>query len=280
MRNATFSDLRPSPIAGSWYPSDPTELKAEIQSYLKKAPFPAFDGEVVSLIVPHAGHIYSGFTAAHAFKALDGCHYDKVVLVAPSHHAYRSALLTTGHQAYWTPLGAIPVDYASLESLNLPIEPVRDDQEHSLEIELPFLQTLLPKGFDLLPIVMLDQSERTAQSLGQALARWVSSLSAQKKVLLIASSDLSHFHPERQANLLDSQIINALESMDPAELYRGGQTGRGEACGLGPMVAILTASGLLGANQLTITDYRTSATVNHDHRSVVGYVSAVITKPV
>ncbi|NLW73001.1 MAG: AmmeMemoRadiSam system protein B [Chloroflexi bacterium] len=279
MQNATFSDLRPSPIAGSWYSSDPAELKADIQGYFKKAPSPAFGGEVVSLIVPHAGHVYSGLTAAHAFKALDGRHYDKVVLVAPSHHAYRSALLTTGHQAYWTPLGAIPVDHTSLESLELPIEPVRHDQEHSLEIELPFLQTLLPQGFDLLPIVMLEQSEITAQSLGQALAQWANSLSGQKRVLLVASSDLSHFHSESQANLLDGQIINALKTMDPAELHRVARLGKGEACGLGPMAAILTASGLLGANHLTITDYRTSAAVNHDHRSVVGYVSAVITKP-
>ena len=83
MQNATFSDLRPSPIAGSWYSPDPRNFKADIQGYFKKAPSPAFGGEVVSLIVPHAGHVYSGLTAAHAFKALDGRHYDKVVLVAP-----------------------------------------------------------------------------------------------------------------------------------------------------------------------------------------------------
>jgi len=279
MQKKMFADLRPSPIAGSWYSGDAFELEAEISSYLGRASLPNLHGEVVSLIVPHAGHVYSGLTAAHAFKAIEGKHFQRVVILAPSHHSYHAPLLTTGHEAYSTPLGAVPVDRDALDALGLDITAVRNDREHSLEIELPFLQVLLPEGFSLVPIVVLDQSPEVTNALGEALAKWVSSLPADEKTLLIASSDLSHFHQETLANQLDKQIIDALKDMDVAKLNRVARQGTGEACGLGPMAAILTASKKLGADRLTVADYRTSAAVNHDTSSVVGYVSAVLTKP-
>ena len=278
MQKKPLTDLRPSPIAGSWYSGDPAELEADIREFLDQASQPNLDGEVVSLIVPHAGHIYSGLTAAHAFKAIEGRHFQRVVIVAPSHHSYHAPLLTTGHQAYWTPLGVVPVDHEAMESLNLEITPVRNDREHSLEIELPFLQVLLPEGFSLVPIVVLDQSPEMMTELGEALAKWVRGLPADQKTLLIASSDLSHFHHETLANQLDKQIVDALADMSVAKLYQVSRQRTGEACGLGPMAAILTASKTLGADRVTISDYRTSAKVNHDTSSVVGYVSAILTK--
>ncbi len=280
MQKKPLTDLRPSPIAGSWYSDDAAELEASIRGYLDRASTPNLAGEVVSLIVPHAGHIYSGLTAAHAFKAIEGKHFHRVVIVAPSHHSYPATLLTTGHQAYWTPLGVIPVDHEALESIDLEIRPVRNDREHSLEIELPFLQVLLPDGFSLVPIVVLDQSSETMSNLGEALAKWIKSLPAGEKTLLVASSDLSHFHHESTANRLDKQIADALADMSASRLYQVARQGLGEACGLGPMAAILTASKALGADQVTIADYRTSAEVNHDKSSVVGYVSAILTRPV
>ncbi len=280
MQKKPLTDLRPSPIAGSWYSDDTAELEASIRGYLDRASTPNLAGEVVSLIVPHAGHIYSGLTAAHAFKAIEGKHFHRVVIVAPSHHSYPATLLTTGHQAYWTPLGVIPVDHEALESIDLEIRPVRNDREHSLEIELPFLQVLLPDGFSLVPIVVLDQSSETMSNLGEALAKWIKSLPAGEKTLLVASSDLSHFHHESTANRLDKQIADALAEMSASRLYQVARQGLGEACGLGPMAAILTASKALGADQVTIADYRTSAEVNHDKSSVVGYVSAILTRPV
>jgi len=280
MQKKPLTDLRPSPIAGSWYSDDAAELEASIRGYLDRASTPNLAGEVVSLIVPHAGHIYSGLTAAHAFKAIEGKHFHRVVIVAPSHHSYPAPLLTTGHQAYWTPLGVIPVDHEALESIDLEIRPVRNDREHSLEIELPFLQVLLPDGFSLVPIVVLDQSSEVMSNLGEALAKWILSLPAGERTLLVASSDLSHFHQENTANRLDKQIVEALSDMSASKLYQVARQGLGEACGLGPMAAILTASKALGADQVTIADYRTSAEVNHDKSSVVGYVSAILTRPV
>ena len=278
MQKNPLTDLRPSPIAGSWYSGDAAELEAEINDYLDRASRPRLDGEVISLIVPHAGHIYSGLTAAHAFKSVEGRHFHRVVIVAPSHHSYREPLLTTAHEAYWTPLGAVPVDHDALKSFDVEITPVRNDREHSLEIELPFLQVLMPEGFSLVPIVVLDQSPEAMFELGEALAKWVNSLPVDQKTLLIASSDLSHFHQETLANRLDKQIIDALADMSADKLFQVSRQGTGEACGLGPMSAILTASKALGADHVTIADYRTSAAINHDTNSVVGYVSAILTK--
>lgn len=271
-------DLRPSPIAGSWYAGNPRELESAIRDYLQEAAQPEVPGEVISLIVPHAGHVYSGLTAAHAFRAIEGCVYQHVIIVAPSHHSYNAPLLTTGHDAYWTPLGAIPVDREAIHSLDLEIMPVKNDREHSLEIELPFLQVLLPEVFTLLPIVVLDQSQQAMKALGKALAGWVTTLPPDEKVLLIASSDLSHFHQEQQAHQLDKGIMDALTEVSADVLFRVVQSGAGEACGFGPMAAVLTASKILGANHVMVTDYRTSAEVNHDSRSVVGYASAVLSK--
>ena len=280
MQKKPLTDLRPSPIAGSWYSGDPAELDLDIHTYLDEAALPNITGEVVSLIVPHAGHIYSGLTAAHAFKAIQGKHFHRVVIVAPSHHSNRARFLTTGHEAYWTPLGEIPVDREALANLEVEFEQVRNDREHSLEIELPFLQVVLPEGFHLVPIVVLDQSPDAMNELGQALAKWISNLPGGQKTLLVASSDLSHFHHEKIANLLDKQIVEALMEMSASKLYQAARQGTGEACGLGPMAAILIASKELGAECVTIADYRTSAAVNHDASSVVGYVSAILTKSV
>ena len=114
MKDRLYSDIRPSPIAGTWYPGDPDELTREVENYLHTAPAPAVDGEVLGFVVPHAGLIYSGFTAAHAFKALEGKSRCRVIIISPSHQRYSQPLLTSAHEAYATPLGAIPVDKHSL----------------------------------------------------------------------------------------------------------------------------------------------------------------------
>ncbi len=143
-----IADLRPSPIAGrGWYEGDPRKLARQVDEYLSQADEPELDGEVLALIAPHAGHIYSGATAGYAFRCVPGCHFDLVAVISPLHRGYpTSPLLTTAHQAYQTPLGAIPVDHQALfalakalEAPQLKLAAVAYDEEHSLEIELPFL---------------------------------------------------------------------------------------------------------------------------------------------
>lgn len=286
MKDRLYSDIRPSPIAGTWYPGDPDELTREVENYLHTAPAPAVDGEVLGFVVPHAGLIYSGFTAAHAFKALEGKSCCRVIIISPSHQRYSQPLLTSAHEAYATPLGAIPVDKHSLTMLNealesdrLTLSPMRADREHSLEIELPFLQVLLPKGFELVPIMMPDQNLRTVNALSNALLSLYENLPDPHETLMVASSDLSHFYTENQAAHLDQAVLEAMQTIDPIVLYRLAASGGGEACGLGPIATVILTSKKLGANKLTITDYRTSAAVTKDRSSVVGYASAILTKP-
>jgi AmmeMemoRadiSam system protein B len=284
MDPAELTDPRPSPIAGSWYPGKPEVLRRTIEGFLEEAILPKFTGHVLGLIVPHAGYIYSGLTAAHAFKALQGRQFARVIVISPSHQPYRQPLLTTGHDAYATPLGLVPVDHKALASLNILLQEdggpelasVRRDQEHSLEIELPFLQTTLPESFGLVPLMMVDQSASLARLLSAALVKLIRSFPQKESTLLVASSDLSHFYSERVANRLDGNLAQAVQKFDLETFYQHKQRGEMEACGLTPMATVLQTSHLLGADQVTVADYRTSAAVTGDKSSVVGYLSAVI----
>ena len=284
MDPAELSDPRPSPIAGSWYPGKAEVLRKTIESFLDEAVMPEFEGQPVGLIVPHAGYIYSGLTAAHAFKTLQGKRFTRVIVLSPSHQPYRQPLLTTAHDAYATPLGLVPVDREALRTLNsllnkdggLELASVRKDQEHSLEIELPFLQTVLPGGFKLIPLMMVDQSASMVRLSSNALVKLIRSFPPEEPTLLVASSDLSHFYSERVANRLDGNLAQAVLEFDLDSFYQHKQRGEMEACGLAPMATVLQTSHLLGADQVTIADYRTSAAVTGDKSSVVGYLSAVI----
>lgn len=286
METQQFRDIRPSPIAGTWYPGEPTELRAQVEAFLEKAAAPALSGEILGLVVPHAGLVYSGFTAAHAFKTLIGSSFTRVILLSPSHQYYREPLLTSGHEAYATPLGQVPVDREALSALGMllqvskgpDITPVRRDREHSLEIELPFLQVVLPQGFKLVPLMLVNQSMDLVSALSNALAGYLLTLPPEEKTLLVASSDLSHFYTEKQANQLDKRVLSALEAMDVFELFMLNASGKGQACGMAPILSVLRTCRNLGADKLVIADYRTSAAVTHDADSVVGYGSAVITK--
>ncbi len=286
MGTQEYADVRPSPIAGSWYPGNAAELRAQVEAFLEKATAPALSGEILGLVVPHAGLVYSGFTAAHAFKTLIGSSFTRVILLSPSHQYYREPLLTSGHEAYATPLGQVPVDREALSALGMllqvskgpDITPVRRDREHSLEIELPFLQVVLPQGFKLVPLMLVNQSMDLVSALSNALAGFMLTLPPEEKTLLVASSDLSHFYTEKQANQLDKRVLSALEAMDVFELFMLNTSGKGQACGMAPILSVLRTCRNLGADKLVIADYRTSAAVTHDADSVVGYGSAVITK--
>lgn len=284
MDHAELSDPRPSPIAGSWYPGKPEVLRKAIEGFLEQAVAPAFDGQPVGLIVPHAGYLYSGLTAAHAFKVLQGRQFARVIVLSPSHQPYRQPLLTTGHDSYATPLGLVPVDREALKKLNAllyddggpELASVRRDQEHSLEIELPFLQTILPEGFGLIPLMMVDQSASLVRLLSAALVKLIRSFPQDENTLMVASSDLSHFYSERVANRLDGNLAQAVREFELETFYRHKQQGEMEACGLAPMATVLQTCHLLGADQVSIADYRTSADVTGDRSSVVGYLSAII----
>lgn len=271
--------LRPSPIAGQWYPSDPRRLAASVDSYIQNAQLPEVPGKVVAVVAPHAGHRYSGPVAGYAFAALRGRQPDLVAVVSPMHYPAAYPILTTAHSAYDTPLGQVEVDGDMLQSLDVLLKDtlgfglasIRNDPEHSLEIELPFLQRALAGPFRLLPVMVHDASLKVTQALGQALAE---SLEGRNAVL-VASTDLSHFYPRQIADALDSEVLSRVEAMDPAGVLRVEEEGRGFACGRGALAAVMWAAQALGANQALVLHHATSGDVTGDYDQVVGYGAAV-----
>ena len=273
-------DIRPSAIAGQWYPGDPQRLSLSVDRYIHDATLPELKGEVVAIITPHAGHMYSGPVAGYAFAALQGYKPDIVAVVSPMHHPYNEPLLTTAHSAYETPLGAIPVDVEAVQMLNNLLEEelgygltrVRRDREHSLEIELPFLQRVIQSPFKLLPVMVRDQSVRVTRILGQCLAKTL----IGRNGVLVASTDLSHFYPQHIANELDEEMLRCIEAFDPEAVILAEEEGRGFACGRGALAAVLWAAKDLGADTVKLLHHATSGDVTGDTSQVVGYGAAVV----
>lgn len=275
-------NLRPSPIAGTWYEGRPEALKREIDSYLDNAKLPKLPGEVVAVIAPHAGHRYSGAVAGYAFATLRGRTPELVAVISPMHHPYPQPLITSSHDAYSTPLGTIPIDKSGIEELDaalqvdlgLGLSAIPRDPEHSLEIELPFLQRALASDFKLLPVMVRAQDPRISQGLGKALA----SVLRDKNYALVASTDLSHFYDQETANKLDREMLRQIEAFSPEGVFEAEHTGKGFACGHAAVAAVLWASKELGADKVKLLHYATSGDVSGDYSGVVGYGAAAVLK--
>lgn len=275
-----MSDLRPSPIAGTWYEGRPEVLKRKIDAYMNDAKLPELSGDVIAVIAPHAGHRYSGAVAGYAFAALRHQRPDLVAVIAPMHHPYAQPLITSSHEAYSTPLGAIPIDKQAVSELDAALQAdlgiglsaIPRDPEHSLEIELPFLQRALASDFKLLPVMVRAQDPRIAQGLGKALA----SVLRDKNYALVASTDLSHFYDQETARKLDSEMLRQIESFSPEGVFEAERTGAGFACGHAAVAAVLWASRELGADTVKLLHYATSGDVTGDYSGVVGYGAAAI----
>ncbi len=273
-------DIRPSPIAGQWYPGDVRRLSISVDRYIQDALLPDLQGEVMGVITPHAGHLYSGPVAGYAFAALRGLNPNLVAVISPMHYPYNESLLTTAHDAYETPLGVIPVDQEAVITLNKMLEQelgfglssIRRDPEHSLEIELPFLQRVIETEFELLPVMVRDQGRHVTRVLGQCLASTLRDCNA----VVVASTDLSHFYPLEIANQLDAEMLRCIETFDPEQVIQAEEQGRGFACGRGALAAVLWAAKDLGGNQVKVLKHATSGEVTGDNTQVVGYGAAVI----
>jgi len=291
----TTLDVRPSPIAGRWYEGNPKALSQSIDKFLDEAKLPELDGEVVGVIAPHAGHIYSGAVAGYAFAALRHAERSEptgersrsispnlVVVIAPMHHPYHDPLITTSHDAYQTPLGDVPVDKDALNGLDVVLKselgfglsPVPHDPEHSLEIELPFLQRALRSEWKLLPVMVRSQDPRISEGLGKALAQVL----RDKNFAIVASTDLSHFYNQNTALKYDRFMLDQFESFDPDAAFDAERSGKGFACGLSAVAAVMWASRELGATRVKVLRHATSGDVTGDYSSVVGYGAAVVLK--
>ncbi|HEY9152307.1 MAG TPA: AmmeMemoRadiSam system protein B [Anaerolineales bacterium] len=287
---STSLRVRPSPIAGQWYERDPKALARSVDSYLNDAQLPELHGEVIGVVAPHAGHRYSGPVAGYAFAALRGQTLrhaqggapDLVAVLSPFHNVHSAPLLTSAYDAYATPLGAIPIDDISVQELDTLLKSalgfgltrISNDPEHSLEIELPFLQRSLKSQWKLLPIMVRAVEPRVSQALGKALAK----ILRGKNAILVASTDLSHYYDQETALAFDHVMLSKIEAFDPIGAFEAEQTDKGFACGLGALTAVMWACKELGANEVKILHHATSGDVTGDYSGVVGYGAAAILK--
>lgn len=272
--------VRPSILEGSWYPKDPIALSKMVEGFLKEADKDVCQGMLKALIVPHAGYVYSGQVAAHGYALLREFRIHRVILVGPSHRKSFSGASVNLQAGYRTPLGVVPVDQSFAKRLIHESELIRwipeaHEREHSLEIQLPFLQKVIT-SFQIVPILMGTQNWETCRTLSQVI---VKTLGPSPGTLLLASTDLSHFHSYAKAKALDHTFIDLVDSMEPQALSRALSQRKTEACGGGPTVTVLLAARQVGANRACILRYANSGDVTGDHSRVVGYLSAAITDP-
>jgi len=274
-----MKEIREPAVAGAFYPDRPEVLTRDVKRYLENAKKEKVEGEIVALIVPHAGYMYSGQVAAYAYRLIEGKTFDSVVLVGPSHRALFKGASLYDRGAYRTPLGLVPVDVDLSKRMmegrkEIQFLPEAHAEEHSLEVQIPFLQMVF-KSFKLVPIVMEPYwSWETCQTLASAMAEAVRG----KKVLLIASSDLSHFHSYEKAVELDKIVLSHIEKFDAEGLNRDLKQNRCEACGGGPILSIMLAAKALGANKGKVLKCLNSGDVTGDRTRVVGYAAAVFYK--
>jgi len=277
---ALAAQIRKPAVAGFFYPGAKRELASLVDRTLDEAPWKlSADEETVALICPHAGYLYSGRVAAYAFRQIRGGDYEVVVLIGPSHTMGFEGVSLYDGDYYETPLGKVRLEKNLAEALTRQSKafrflPQAHQKEHSLEVQLPFLQRSLA-DFSLLPLVMGSQSLSTCKELARALVR----ILRGKKALLIASSDLSHYHPSRVARKLDEAAMEAIQAMDGEALLQGVESFSCELCGAGPVATILLAAKQLGSDRVAILKYADSSEASGDSSAVVGYLAAAITKP-
>ena len=272
--------IRKSPIAGSWYPSSAAALADAVDGHLAAAE--AGDrslegelvGELVAIVAPHAGLMYSGPVAAHAYQLLRGRRFEVVVLVGPSHFAAFDGVAVVAAGGFETPLGIAAIDDACALDLRRATPVVHDDpkvhgREHSLEMQLPFLQRVAPAA-KIVPLLMGYQTAETADALGRALT----SVLAGRRALVVASTDLSHYHDAVAASRLDAVVLDCVRRFDADALQAALDARPEHACGGGPAVAVMRAAKSAGARDAVVLAYADSGDVTGDKSAVVGYMAA------
>jgi len=274
--------------AGAFYAGTDESLKRQVENCFLhklgpgKIPEIAKTGprRIIGLVCPHAGYMYSGPVAAHAYYelALDG-KPDVVVLFGPNHSGYGSALAVMNEGFWRTPLGDVEIDgelanQVVRESRITDIDDSAHSFEHSIEVQLPFLQYLYGSEFKVVPICFLMQDLSSAREVGQAVAKVL----AGKKGIVIASSDMTHYESQESAERKDKMVLEAVKAMDEAKLYSVIEAERVSACGYGPIAALMTAAKILGAKEAKLLCYKTSGDVIGDYSSVVGYAAVCFKK--
>ncbi len=272
--------IRPTAVAGSWYPSSAGALTKEVDGYLASAS-DGPTGDTVAVIAPHAGIMFSGPVGAYSYKVAARNHYDVVVLVGPSHFVAFDGVALYPDGAFASPLGPAQIDTETAAALaRWPIVrelPSAHAREHSLEMQLPFLKRLMP-DVPIVPLLMGHQTRATIEALAAALVEGLRG----RRALLVASTDLSHYFDAVTAAQLDAQVRACVADLDADRLLKLFETypedarGRHVGCGIGPAIAVMRAASARGATEARVLRYAHSGEISGDYSGVVGYLAAAI----
>ncbi len=281
MTTSSPRTIRPSVIAGSWYPGTEKALARTVDEYLAHVDQEPIGGELLGLISPHAGYVYSGQTAAYAYHQVEGREFETVVLMGPSHRAWVGEVAASSEDAYATPLGTVPLDRDFLDVLGerLTLHPIHGDQEHALEIQLPFLQRQLGE-FALVPLLTNADNPQAARRLSTALAEIIRARSAEsRRTLLVASSDLHHIPDYAEVVRRDQAVVDAVDTYDLETLTQRLMDPRSSVCGRIPILTVLHAAQRLGADATRVLHYTNSGDVTGQRtpgQYTVGYMAAAV----
>ncbi|OLD14874.1 MAG: AmmeMemoRadiSam system protein B [Crenarchaeota archaeon 13_1_40CM_3_52_17] len=279
---------RPPAQAGTFYPDTEGELRTNIQNCFLHALGPRSipsvpstrDDQLVGIVVPHAGYDYSGPVAANSYYRLASSGLrESVIILGPNHTGYGSGVSTMTDGQWATPLGDVPLDKSLASSIIsrsglIDVEDEAHRTEHSIEVQIPFLQFIYPRRFEFVPICMMLQDLETSKEIGNAIA----GASAETGAMLIASSDWTHYESHESAKKKDMEAIQAVLEMDEKKFQDTIEGNHVSACGYGPVTAVLHASKVLGAKHAKLLSYQTSGDTAGDKRSVVGYAAIAFTK--
>ncbi len=275
------ADIQKAVVAGSFYPAESVLLSGQIMNYLNAAKPEVVNGEIIAIISPHAGYIYSGPVAAYGYKEISGRKYDTVVIIGISHQHIFDGVAYLEKDFYRTPLGDVPIDLeftrklARAEKVTLCKNPQAYEDEHSAEVEIPFLQMSL-KDFKIVVLLMGRQDYATSIKLARGLVKVIKE--EGRKVLIVASTDLSHYYKYDDAVAKDRVTVSELLNFDAERFAEAAAAGECELCGPGPVTTALIAGKDLGADKVQILKYANSGDTAGDKSRVVGYAGAVIYK--
>jgi len=263
--------MRKPAVSGQFYPKNPNDLNKQLDRCFHDVEMEK--RHVIGAVIPHAGYIYSGNVAAHVFSKLQDV--KTFVIIGLNHRGMGSAVAVSA-QPWETPLGTVEVDYDFIQAL--PKRIIDTDEtahiyEHSIEVQLPFLQYRFKK-FKIVPISMSLQDEETAKEVGDEVSETVKKL--RSKAVILASSDFTHYEPDSVAREVDRHVVKPILELDVPEFYKRIRNKNASVCGVGPIAAMMHAVKELGAKGGEVIKYATSGEVARDMTSVVGYAGIII----
>lgn len=270
-----LSKVRKPVVAGQFYPSSAEQLKEQIELFIDKK---AARKDAIACMLPHAGYIYSGQVVGSTLSEINI--KDKVILLGPNHTGFGAQFSIMTEGVWQTPLGEVKIDSALAKEILKNSKYLKDDaaahaSEHSLEVELPFLQ-YLKADFQIVPIAILSDEVEALKNVGSEIAQVIQRLEIKESIMIAASSDMTHYEPKKNAQRKDSEAITAILELNEDKLVQKIADLNISMCGYAPVIVMITLAKALGAKSGRLVKYQTSGDITGDTDSVVGYAGIVI----